>query len=224
MTRARLGSEERRNAIVAAAMPLFARKGFSGTTTKEIARAADVSEALLFQHFPSKAALYQAIVAQGCQGDPALEAFAALPPSTATLVHMTRVMLEHFVLGALGDPEDRDFRHRLMVNSFLEDGVYARLVFAWVTEEVLPLFRASMAAAAEAGDLRQGVTLSVNDFWFAEHVAASIAYARLPGACAVPYEGGIEAVIVEALAFILRGFGLTEAAIARHLPSGKSPP
>ena len=45
--RLRLDSEARRRRIVDAALPLFARKGFAGTTTKEIAEAAEVSEALL---------------------------------------------------------------------------------------------------------------------------------------------------------------------------------
>ncbi|MEK0084430.1 TetR/AcrR family transcriptional regulator [Benzoatithermus flavus] len=217
MTRARLGAEERRKAIVEAAMPLFAQKGFAGTTTREIARAACVSEALLFQHFPSKAALYQAIVARGCEGDPELEKLTLLPPCTATLVHMTRLMLEHFVLGALGDPKEREVQHRLMLNSFLEDGVYARLVCAWVTEQVRPLYEASMAAAAAAGDLRPGADVSPDAFWFAEHVAAMIAYARLPSVPTVPYEGSIEVVIRDALRFILRGLGLTDTAIARHV-------
>ena len=54
----RLDSDERRKAIVAAAVPLFARKGFAGTTTKELAEVAGISEALLFRHFPSKKHLY----------------------------------------------------------------------------------------------------------------------------------------------------------------------
>jgi AcrR family transcriptional regulator len=216
MTRIRLGAEERRKAIVEAAMPLFARNGFAGTTTREIARAAGVSEALLFQHFPSKAALYQAIVARGCEGDPDLERLALLPPSTATLVHMTRLMLEHLVLGTLGDPKERETQHRLMVSSFLDDGAYARLVFAWVAEQVQPLFRTSLEAAAEAGDLRPGAGFSQNAFWFSVHLAAMLAYGRLPGASTVPYEGPIEVVLEDALRFILRGLGLTEAAILRH--------
>lgn len=215
--RQRLGSEERRKAIVEAAMPLFARKGFAGTTTREIARSAGVSEALLFQHFPSKAALYQAIVALGCEGDPCLEQLAAEPPSTATLVHVTRGMLEHFVLGSLGDPVERDVQHRLTLNSFLEDGGYARHVFDWADAEVLPIFAASMAAAERAGDLVAGAGSRANRFWFAEHVAAMIAYARLPGSSAVPYQGDVAGLMDEALRFILRGFGLTEAAIASHL-------
>lgn len=218
MSRTRLGSEERRKAIVAAAVPLFARKGFAGTTTREIARGAGVSEALLFQHFPSKAALYQAIVAQGCEGDPDLQKLAELPPSTATLVLMTRLMLEHLVLGSLGDPVERDIEHRLTVHSFLEDGVYARHVFAWVAAEVVPLFSASLRAAAASGDLAPGQPrFATNAFWFAEHVAAMVAYARLPGPPAVPYQGEIGAVLEDAQRFILRGLGLSEAAIGRHL-------
>src|SRR3954469_18345901 len=102
MRRAKLESEERRRGIVDAAMPLFARRGFAGTTTKEIARAAGVSEALVFQHFPSKVALYQEMLKQGGEGDPALEKLLALPPSTETLVSMLRMMLHHFVFAALG--------------------------------------------------------------------------------------------------------------------------
>src|SRR5436309_15587331 len=58
----RLEGPERSQAIVAAALGLFARRGFSGTTTREVARAAGVSEALLFKHFPRKDSLYRAIL------------------------------------------------------------------------------------------------------------------------------------------------------------------
>ena len=98
----RLDNEERRRGIVEAAVPLFARKGFAGTTTKEIAEAARVSEALVYKHFPSKAALYEEIVRLGCQADPALERIAQLEASTATLINMVHFMLRHFILGASG--------------------------------------------------------------------------------------------------------------------------
>src|SRR3982074_829078 len=89
MAHSRLDSDERRQAIVDAAVPLFARKGFAGTTTRELAGAAGISEALLFRHFPSKQLLYREILQQlGCQGDPGLEQLASLPASTATLIGM----------------------------------------------------------------------------------------------------------------------------------------
>src|ERR1700749_1585124 len=100
MVMIRLDSDERRKTIVAAAVPLFARKGFAGTTTKELAEAAGISEALLFRHFPSKKHLYGEILRLGCEGDPALERLAALEPSTATLGPMTTFMVGFFLLGA----------------------------------------------------------------------------------------------------------------------------
>src|SRR5580700_7448981 len=93
----RLDSDERRKAIVAAAVPLFARRGFAGTTTRELAEAASISEALLYKHFPSKKLLYGEILRLGCEGDPALQRLASLEPSTATLVHMIRFMVRHFL-------------------------------------------------------------------------------------------------------------------------------
>ena len=58
----RMKGDERREQILAAAVSLFATHGFSGTTTKEIAKAAGVSEAMVFRHFANKDALYGAIL------------------------------------------------------------------------------------------------------------------------------------------------------------------
>jgi TetR/AcrR family transcriptional regulator len=60
----RLASADRRESILAAATHAFAAEGFGGARTQQIARAAGVSEALLFRHFPTKAALYEAVHAR----------------------------------------------------------------------------------------------------------------------------------------------------------------
>lgn len=60
----RQSSQERQAGLIRSATTLFAKKGFNGTTTKEIARAAGISEALVFKHFPTKRALYRAILAE----------------------------------------------------------------------------------------------------------------------------------------------------------------
>ena len=52
----------RREQILRVATRLFARQGCQGTTTKEIARKAGVTEALIFRHFPSKDDLYWAVI------------------------------------------------------------------------------------------------------------------------------------------------------------------
>jgi AcrR family transcriptional regulator len=58
----RMRAADRRHQIVLVAAELFSRKGFNGTTTKEIAECAGVSQAIIFRHFPSKEALYFAII------------------------------------------------------------------------------------------------------------------------------------------------------------------
>jgi len=58
----RMRGDARREQLIRVAIELFSRKGFSGTTTKEIANAAGVTEALIFRHFPTKEALYDAIL------------------------------------------------------------------------------------------------------------------------------------------------------------------
>jgi len=58
----RMSAQDRRRQIVRTAMELFARKGFKGTTTKEIALSAGVNEAIIFRHFPTKNDLYAAII------------------------------------------------------------------------------------------------------------------------------------------------------------------
>jgi TetR/AcrR family transcriptional regulator len=58
----RLAAEDRRRQLLDIALNFFSRKGFEGTTTKEIAAAAGVTEAIIFRHFPSKQALYTAVL------------------------------------------------------------------------------------------------------------------------------------------------------------------
>jgi len=208
--------------IVAAAVPLFARKGFAGTTTKELAEAAGVSEALLFRHFPSKKHLYGEILRLGCEGDPALERLASLEPSTETLVRMTTFMVRYFLLGGL-DEAELDTRLRLMLHSFLEDGEYARELFDTIFARVHPLFAASVDAAAAAGDLKADPIASANRFWFGHHVAAMVAFVFLPGRASVPYQGSVTALVEEASWFILRGIGMRDAAIAAALAAVQCP-
>src|SRR5207237_7962338 len=66
----RMAGEERRLQILRVAMRVFSQSGFRGTTTKEIAMAAGVSEAMVFRHFATKEELYSAILDQkACTAD-----------------------------------------------------------------------------------------------------------------------------------------------------------
>src|SRR4051812_10812446 len=210
----RLDGDERRKAIVRAAVPLFARRGFAGTTTRELAEAAGISEALLFRHFPSKQWLYREIRQLGCEGDPALETLANLPPSTATLIWMLRFMVRHFLGVVETERGELDSRLRLVAHSFLEDGEYARELFDAVSERVVPLFEASYEAAVVAGDIAARPGRPRNLFWFAQHVPAMLALAGLPGRNCVPRDGTLDELVEEATAFILRGIGMRDIGVA----------
>jgi len=63
----RLTAEDRRQQILDVAFGLFARKGYEGATTREIAEEAGINEALLFRHFSSKENLYWTMIEEVCQ-------------------------------------------------------------------------------------------------------------------------------------------------------------
>jgi AcrR family transcriptional regulator len=54
--------DARREQILKTAIQLFSQHGFSGTTTKKIAEASGVSEAMVFRHFARKSDIYNAIL------------------------------------------------------------------------------------------------------------------------------------------------------------------
>jgi AcrR family transcriptional regulator len=60
---ARLPGTARRAAILEAALPVFATRGLAGTGTRDLARAAGVTEPVLYRHFPSKTDLFLAVLA-----------------------------------------------------------------------------------------------------------------------------------------------------------------
>lgn len=59
---------ERAGKIIMAAAQLFARQGYHGTSTREIARLADISENTLFRHFEHKEDIFWAALRAGLSG------------------------------------------------------------------------------------------------------------------------------------------------------------
>src|SRR3954465_10743597 len=55
-------AEERREAVLEAGMQVFAERGFLGTPTTEVAKAAGISQAYLFRLFPTKSDLVVAVI------------------------------------------------------------------------------------------------------------------------------------------------------------------
>jgi AcrR family transcriptional regulator len=209
-------SDLRRQLILGAAKRCFARNGFAGTTTKSVAAAASISEGLLFKHFPSKAALYAEILAEECEADPDLAHLLGQEPSTATLVELVKGMVGHFLQVSDGPDEEEAQRIRLMANSHLDDGEFARLLYAKIEGLIGSVFTASIESAIEAGDAERIDGAPLNLFWFAHHTVLMAALTRLPVVPCLDY-GNPADLERQLCQFILRGIGLNEAAIAVHL-------
>ena len=218
MTKAsRLSSEDRRAAIVAAVTPLFARKGFAGATTRELAEVAGISEALLFKHFPNKDLLYQEILAQKSrEGESTFRRLRGLEPSTASLIHVVHALVFSFVSGrGLGGLE-MQHRHRLVTHSLLEDGAFARLCYDMVNKVGKPQFIACMKAAAKQGDLHPDFVAPERSFWLMHHLVTMMAVLRLPQLPLADVADPMEKVVEDTVRFLLRAIGLREEATKLH--------
>ncbi len=221
MSRHRLSAEARKQAIVKASLPLFARKGYSATTTRALARAAGVSEPLLYKHFPSKEALYLEIQNFCCHGnDPAarkmLDLLEELEPSASTLVCLVYYLMRVQVLGMPRGAVEGKTHMRLMVNSFLEDGVFARLMYENAFACFCSRIEASVDAAIKSRDVVEGPLTAGNRARLAHHVGAWLALVRLPQEAAINYKVSDEALLRQAVWFVLRGLGMTDKALATH--------
>ena len=64
---------EKRGAVMDAAIGLFLADGYDRTSLESVARAADVSSATLYKHFPTKEALFGAIMARLWESEPGAE-------------------------------------------------------------------------------------------------------------------------------------------------------
>ena len=126
-TQTRMAGDERREQICQIAMRLFSESGFRGTTTKEIANAAGVSEATVFKHFSNKDELYSAILDhKACNRafqnpfDELAEKIAAKDDFGVFYTMALNALTHH--------AEDCDFL-RLMLHSALEGHDLARIFF-----------------------------------------------------------------------------------------------
>jgi len=120
-----MAGDERRLQILRVAMRLFSQRGFRGTTTKEIALAAGVSEAMVFRHFATKKELYSAILDhKACLHD-------AMDPRQIVADAIARkddaAVFEGIALHALKQHDcDPEFQ-RLLLHSALEEHELAQM-------------------------------------------------------------------------------------------------
>lgn len=121
----RVAATDRRQQILDVASALFARKGFQGTTTREIAARARVNEAILFRHFPTKESLYWAVIDDRCTRSHRRENLQASLDLQASDFEIFRVIAEDI----LRRTDEDKARTRLLLFSGLENHRLARRFF-----------------------------------------------------------------------------------------------
>lgn len=145
----RMAAEDRRHQILHVAVTLFSQRGFGGTTTKEIAHAAGVSEAMVFRHYATKQELYSAILDhKACSGD-------QMNPeelvAEALKLKDDRAVFEQLALGALEHHETDPEFQRLLLHSALEKHELAEMFFEKFLRRVYELLGGYIAERQRDG-------------------------------------------------------------------------
>ena len=144
---------ERRRQILRLAVRLFSQRGFRGTTTKEIALAAGVSEAMVFRHFATKEELYSAILDhKACLHD-------TMDPVQVVADAIARkddaAVFEGLALDALNQHDcDPEF-HRLLLHSALEEHELAQMFWEKFVKRVYRILGAYIRQRQRDGAMIQ---------------------------------------------------------------------
>jgi AcrR family transcriptional regulator len=140
-------SQSTRSALIEAARPLFAERGFAGVGTEEIVRAAGVTRGALYHHFAGKRELFAAVYEQIEVELAQRIAAGALEANAASPLEAMRAGTEMF-LAASAEPETQ----RIV----LLDGPSVLGWDRWreiAAEHGLGLIEATLRAAIEAGSI-----------------------------------------------------------------------
>lgn len=215
MIKKRIPSEERRVLILAASRRVFSRHGYDGAKTLQIAREAGVSEALVYRHFPSKLALYRAVLRQIFREQDENWKTLGIPEANAQGVVRT---IKNYIYAVVDDPHgEMQEGYMMTLASLAADGVFASLLYRRAERRTLRHIALAHAAAREAGDIIGDPLPVGNTFMFIEHVGTMLnAICRLDLASR-PYVSDGQALARDAVWFCCRGIGMTDATIARHL-------
>lgn len=215
----RLNAQERKVQIVASAVPLFAQMGFKSTTTKDIAKAAGISEALMYKHFSSKEQLYDEIQNHCCvNSDELSNALASLPPNTESLILSIYILVSMIIEGPVGDNDEvpHEYTKRLMIHSLSEDGLFAKQFVENRVEVWMPHFDRFLDAALEKGEVRPGRHAQGRfRIWVCHHLALAMALFRLPDVQVIDYKIDENDLVDESCWFLFRGLGIKDELIEK---------
>ena len=147
---ARLPAARRKEQILEVAASLFARRGFQGTTTRQIADAAAVNEAIVFRHFRSKEALYWGVLDSMCRKRRSPDVFEQRLKKSAS----AREMFAGVARDILNRQDDPTFS-RLLFFSALENHRLSQRVFRTYIAGRYEMLAAHIRERIKKGEFRE---------------------------------------------------------------------
>jgi TetR/AcrR family transcriptional regulator len=176
----RLSAAGRRSAILVAARHEFARRGFRGASTAAIAAGAGCSEPTLYKHFPSKQALFAAVLTDATEAMGA-KVRALIAESSGPMAGMVAIA-EH----AATDPLIVEIIRLRMLAASLVDEPDVHVALAASLNDVIRGMAANIAAGQAAGEVRDDVDPTMAAWiWYGFTLAGGHAHA-LHGHRALP--------------------------------------
>ena len=112
-------------------------------------------------------------------------------------------------------PSIENSLHRLLAQSFIEDGQFARQFMQYVEEDLIAKLEACVKAASKAGDMVDSPVRPDLRAWFVEHFAAMLMLNQMPGKPILAFKATPSAQLEQATWFALLGMGLKVEAIRR---------
>jgi len=147
----RVTAQDRKQQILDVSARLFARKGFQGTTTREIAQRARVNEAILFRHFPTKESLYWAVIDDRCTRSRRRESLQATLDLNASDYEIFRAIAEDI----LRRNQDDKNRTRLLLFSGLENHRLANRFYRTYVADYYRILAAHIQRRIDQGTFRR---------------------------------------------------------------------
>jgi TetR/AcrR family transcriptional regulator len=156
-----LGSESRRE-ILRTAEEIFARKGYSATSTREIAEAAGVTKGLLFYHFQTKERLYIAVIENAVKFLNDI----VVPRQVEGLDRMAHV--RSFVEGWTDFLTEHPHIHKLMTRELMDEGRFCKKL---IDDYLKPLFQFGVSFVREG--IEEGVFRECDPVHVVQVISAS---------------------------------------------------
>lgn len=224
--RKRLPFADRTRSIISAAATVFAASGFERATTKQIAEAAKISPALLYEHFPSKEALYRAVLRSLIKDQDRLVATLAVrrPGGTADgAAELVTMLHSYFSACIMAKTHELDVTaHRLLLASLAGDGTYARLLYRRALRKNVNGLSTALDNARANGDLTGEMLAPATAASLIEHVGSMMLSTHLLEKPVAPYADADGELVRKAVYFCGRGLGLSDSAIARSYPADRT--